>query len=757
MRPGICPPANPAPVSQPTAEPASIPTAHERLLSQVPNGYSEVVRWDVANLLAGERAQYLQEDFRDQWEWIEEHGILLEDVAELVYAGDGYGNTLVLLAGDFDWDYIHNYLYQASFVDSSYRNVEIWRHPQRDLVVGFLVERDQLVLSTSGSAGVRDTIRAMDNGSGFLFEETSPDTILAMAGIMEGVHLIWEEGCPDVDLPGCETVVYGAQWGEDRFTIELSWLFVFQKAPSARSAVKKIESYFEDSMPREVIVKEVRQEGEYLFVKASIDKDRFFFPVTATQVEIRPEAKVMPRPTPTTVPVRMEPDPLAIKVNTAQTQPPAGLVSWWPGDGNPNDIAASNHGTLKGGVAFVPGLVGQAFLLNGKDAVVEVADGADLNLTGDLTIDLWAKRETFGGLGQMVAKGSAEEDVPSVFSLSFNKDRPMWMFERADGSNVLLLGPAITDTDFHHYAYVRSGDTHKMFIDGALIKSSDFTGIVGDASGLPLTIGAIRNDSKPSGFDQYFGGLIDEVSVYDSALTDAEIKSIYDMATAGKIKPITDYCLEWNLAAEYRVSPYQENPNRDGCGNLDVWHFLQGGPAQTLEHHPSEYSLLSKFAFFMRFVAGLEHWQGSVHTVGGVDSWSDIGINNTGTTQIVQGTVWPPGVVLIQPLPDKFAVVGWQSPVKGTVTVSGGVKDLNEICGNGISWFIDHFDGSTNDTLASGSIIDGGSEYFQDGIGGHRLTNVRVDPGDFLYFIVDPAQGNNPCDSTGLSIIISPS
>ena len=40
---------------------------------------------------------------------------------------------------------------------------------------------------------------------------------------------------------------------------------------------------------------------------------------------------------------------------------PSGLVSWWPGDGNADDIADANPGTLVGSVTFAPGKVGQAF------------------------------------------------------------------------------------------------------------------------------------------------------------------------------------------------------------------------------------------------------------------------------------------------------------------------------------------------------------------------------------------------------------
>jgi hypothetical protein len=41
-------------------------------------------------------------------------------------------------------------------------------------------------------------------------------------------------------------------------------------------------------------------------------------------------------------------------------QPPSGLVSWWPGDGNAEDIVDGNDGVLQNGATFADGKVGQA-------------------------------------------------------------------------------------------------------------------------------------------------------------------------------------------------------------------------------------------------------------------------------------------------------------------------------------------------------------------------------------------------------------
>ena len=219
--------------------------------------------------------------------------------------------------------------------------------------------------------------------------------------------------------------------------------------------------------------------------------------------------------------------------------PPSGMVSWWPGDGNASDIMDGNHGILTGD--FAQGMVGQGFNLDGTGDFVLVPDNPNLNITGDVTVDLWAKRTVFGQSGFLVSKGAGAfegVDAPSAFSLFFSSgDQLRGLFERDDGSNVFLFGPAVTDSDFHHFAYLRVGQEHALFMDGVVVASAIFTGDAGDTSGLPAVIGALRSDAIPSGFLAHFGGIIDEVEIFNRALSEAEIRSMFDAGSAGKIKP----------------------------------------------------------------------------------------------------------------------------------------------------------------------------------------------------------------------------
>ena len=54
---------------------------------------------------------------------------------------------------------------------------------------------------------------------------------------------------------------------------------------------------------------------------------------------------------------------------------PSGMVAWYPGDGNANDIQGSNNGTLQNGTTFGQGMVGQAFTFDGaNDRVITALD-----------------------------------------------------------------------------------------------------------------------------------------------------------------------------------------------------------------------------------------------------------------------------------------------------------------------------------------------------------------------------------------------
>jgi hypothetical protein len=104
--------------------------------------------------------------------------------------------------------------------------------------------------------------------------------------------------------------------------------------------------------------------------------------------------------------------PLLPNRAAAQTcvQPPEGLVSWWPGDGNAQEIQGGNHGSLQGGVTFTPGKVDQAFNFDGSTGYVHVPQNSLWEFgSNDFTIDFWINFRT--------PNTSETLDSPDVFDL----------------------------------------------------------------------------------------------------------------------------------------------------------------------------------------------------------------------------------------------------------------------------------------------------------------------------------------------------
>jgi len=222
--------------------------------------------------------------------------------------------------------------------------------------------------------------------------------------------------------------------------------------------------------------------------------------------------------------------------------PPSNLVSWWPGDGNANDIFDGNDGALFGGATFATGLVDNAFSLDGIDDMILVGDSASLDITEEITIDAWVFRQDVGT--QAVAFRKSLNCLQ--YGLAILNNKLAFTYRVVCGSvevqHQFLGSTALSINEWHHIAArYKSGDQSsvKLFVDG--IEDSGGSWILGDGTGSmtsfpsSLTIGAFERDSGVlAGF---FDGLIDEVEIYDRALTSDEIQAIFNAGFNGKCKP----------------------------------------------------------------------------------------------------------------------------------------------------------------------------------------------------------------------------
>ncbi len=108
-------------------------------------------------------------------------------------------------------------------------------------------------------------------------------------------------------------------------------------------------------------------------------------------------------------------------------------------------------------------------------------------------------------------------------------------FTAYDGTNALTVkSNPILDNAFHHVAVTldRGANSLSIYVDGILNESADATGLGTLDNATRLFIGRGTLDT-PTGA-QPFMGAVDELTLYDRALTSSEIEDIYDAGSDGK-------------------------------------------------------------------------------------------------------------------------------------------------------------------------------------------------------------------------------
>ena len=202
--------------------------------------------------------------------------------------------------------------------------------------------------------------------------------------------------------------------------------------------------------------------------------------------------------------------------------PPSGMVAWWPGDGNALDLAGGNNATWLGTVAYTTGEVGQAFSLNGS-SYLQVPSSASLSPTAAITIDAWI-HPTATATSRIVDKITAGGNDGYLLDLYGGKLRLLVDSVGLSGATTLQANTT------YHVAGTFDGTTMTVYVNGSSDGSVPYNGTI-PVNALPVRIGV---DS--TGAANFFTGWVDEVEIFNRALSQAEIQSIVSAGPAGKCK-----------------------------------------------------------------------------------------------------------------------------------------------------------------------------------------------------------------------------
>ncbi len=218
-------------------------------------------------------------------------------------------------------------------------------------------------------------------------------------------------------------------------------------------------------------------------------------------------------------------------VLTAQNTLGEGLVAYYPFNGSADDMSGyENQGTVYGAMLTADRFDNpdSAYDFNGLQDVIVVKDTFSLDLFENLTICAWIKviNQELPYLGRIVMKGPKSQW--NVYGFYHGKDHYLYAsLDDATGDpppQIRTDDQVINEDEWTHVAFRKQGPGMTIFKNGTIIKSANNAfGLDGIAdSEEPLSMGNDFPVSTSGGLK----GKIDDVVIYNRALTNAEVKQL---------------------------------------------------------------------------------------------------------------------------------------------------------------------------------------------------------------------------------------
>jgi hypothetical protein len=199
-----------------------------------------------------------------------------------------------------------------------------------------------------------------------------------------------------------------------------------------------------------------------------------------------------------------------------------------------------NTGTVVGATTGVAGTFGKALSFDGVDDYVDCGEAVDNSITTALTIEVWLNYNTPAQRG-----GILSNDIPFLSKKGFNLglwDDGKIYWDVGNGTALGRTSYAMPDSGWHHVVGTWDGSTVTLYVDGASVGTASLSGSYAGPN-QRLWIGKCNNVSHPT-HNYPFNGLIDEVRIWSSALTAAQLGD----TTPPVVKisfPIPDGLVDW--------------------------------------------------------------------------------------------------------------------------------------------------------------------------------------------------------------------
>ena len=254
-----------------------------------------------------------------------------------------------------------------------------------------------------------------------------------------------------------------------------------------------------------------------------------------------------------------------------------GLVAYYSFDDcSAKDLSGNENDGIIYGAKCVDGKFGKALSFDGVDDYVDIEGSFLTNFDGEntLTAAAWVniKGNGVGCCDPIVAqrdeRGWAlrydERDAGAEIEFIVHNNAGVWVGDKSD-----FGAPLPSFGDWHLIAGVLDKNQLRLYVDGVLVDTAYFSGVI-DSMGTEIDIG--------SACDGYFNGIIDEVRIYNRALSEEEIRALYERGVAPRPKLAIEMDIDTSLKqGEVRKGTIRvENIGNSDAKSVEVRLFSEG-------------------------------------------------------------------------------------------------------------------------------------------------------------------------------------
>jgi hypothetical protein len=219
-----------------------------------------------------------------------------------------------------------------------------------------------------------------------------------------------------------------------------------------------------------------------------------------------------------------------------------GLVAYYPFSGNADDASGNgNNGTVNGATLTIDrfGNTNSAYFFDGASGFISVTNSLLLSPVGDFCVSVWVDPTSYQSLPMAAiskAIASANNDAssswfiayePADFGLPNTIQFQAW--PNFGINSPTILPPPINQ--WHHlvFTYTRASNITASYLDGILVDTRSESYETNDPN-IFLTIGC--QQSSTGGGDYFFNGNIDDIRIYNRALSSNEVAQLYAIESA---------------------------------------------------------------------------------------------------------------------------------------------------------------------------------------------------------------------------------